>query len=427
LNAEKAATTKNETNKTTHSNRAGSSILIPAIMAVALLVLDIILSVSYYRNQNVYDLRWVLALLDVSILLCIYAVLGKRVSHFLVSMKLALTLLFVLAILSIIGTILPQGDDVLNSSWVNNPLYDFYRHLGLFEMYHSRWFLAILFLLTFNLVMCIYHRLPTAIKHTFRPRVDVKDIFITSQPLSAELKDAGDRGRTMAKEILSHHRYHVRAGKTGSLMAEKGRFSGLFSLAFHLSFLLIGLGAIIISFAGFDHRMEIPDGATAQVPDTNLQVTNHGFTVETEPIYDGDRIVGYRPSTYSSDLELYDNGESVARKTILVNDPLRYKGVNFHQSSYYRTGRGYVTVLSVNKAPGKSLVYVGFGAAMGGIIFGLYFPHRRIWFKTGDSGELLIGGRTNRSKVSFKHDFDRIVTELRMRLGQEASSDGRIS
>jgi cytochrome c biogenesis protein ResB len=423
LNAEKTATAK----KASDEKSATSNIMLPVILAVCLLALDIILSVSYYRNPDVYDLRWVLALLDVSVFLSVYAATGKRIGHFLVSMKLALTLLFVLAILSIIGTILPQGDNVLNSGWVDNPLYDFYRHLGLFEMYKSRWFMAILFLLTFNLVVCIYHRLPTAIKHTFRPRVDVKDIFITSQPLASEINGAGERGEKLAREVISKHRFRIREGKSGSNLAEKGRFTGLFSLAFHLSFLFIGLGAIIISLAGFDYRMEIPDGTTAQVPDTNLSVTNHGFTVQSEPVYEGERIVGYRPSTYSSDLEVFDNGESVARKTILVNDPLRYNGVNFHQSSYYRTERGYVTVLQVNKAPGKSLVYIGFVAAMGGIIFGLYFPHRRIWYKISESGDLLIGGRTNRSKVSFKHDFDRIVSELRMRMGQEASEDGRIS
>ncbi len=383
-----------------------------------------ILSVSYYRNPDVYDIRWLLAALDVSVFLSFYAVIGRRVGHFLVSMKLALTLLFVLAILSVIGTILPQGENVLDSGWVNNPLYDFYRHLGLFEMYHSRWYLAILLLLTFNLVVCVYHRLPTAVKHVLRPRVDVKDIFVSSQPLSATIEGNGEQALGVAREVLSSHHYRILQGETGSVLAEKGRFSGIFSLAFHLSFLIIGLGAIIISFTGFDQRLQIPDGTTAAVKGTDLTVTNHGFTLSTEPVYEGDRIVGYRPSRYASDLEVFENGESVARKTIEVNDPLRYKGVNFHQASYYRTSRGYVTVLSVNKAPGKSLVYIGFVAAMAGIVFGLYFPHRRIWLKVYEKGRLLMGGRTNRAKVTFQRDFDRAVAEVRMRLGQEASADG---
>ena len=408
MSADKAAAIKK-----TDSKGSSGSIFIPAVLALVLIVLNVVLSIAYYNNQDVYDLRWVLAILDLSIILSFYAMAGKRVSHLLVSMKLALTLLLVLAILSIIGTILPQGEKVINSGWIDNPLYNFYRHLGLFDMYHSRWFLALLFLLAFNLIVCIYNRLPTAIKHVMRPRIDVKDIFITSQPLSAEIDAPGGNAMSLAREVLSDHHYRIREGNTGSVMAEKGRFAGLYSLSFHLSFLLIGLGAIIISFTGFEERLEIPDGATASVPGTELQVTNHGFQMETVEVRENDRVVGYRPSVYSSDLELFDNGESVARKTITVNDPLRYGGINFHQASYYRTGRGYVTVLSVNKSPGKSLIYLGFGAMMGGIVLGLYFPHRRIWFKMGESGKLLVGGRTNRAKMSFQQDFDNIITELR--------------
>lgn len=406
--------------KTKKTENPSGSVIFTAILAVTLLVLDIILSISYYRNQDVYDLRWLLATLDVMVFLSFYALLGRRVGRFLVSMKLALTLLFVIAILSIIGTILPQGDQVIRSGWIDNPLYDFYDQLGLFDMYHSRWFMVILFLLIFNLSVCIYNRLPTTIKHATRPRVDVKDIFVTSQPLSHEIPGGSERAMGQAKDILSSHRYRIREGKSGSVLAEKGRFTGVFSLAFHMSFLFIGVGAILVSLLGFEYQLEIPDGTTARVPETGLQVTNHGFQMETVEVREGGRVTGYRPSLYASDLELYDNGEAVARKTITVNDPLRYEGINIHQASYYRTGRGYVTVLSVNKTPGKSLIYIGFFAMMGGIVFALYFPHRRIWLKVSDGGDLLAGGRTNRSKMSFQRDFERFIAELRLSLGQEA-------
>ncbi len=408
MNAEKAAAIKrNEGDKST------GSVFLPAVVALVLLALDLILSIAYYRNQDVYDLRWLLAILDLSIILAVLAVAGKGIRHFLVSMKLALTLLFVLAILSIIGTILPQGEKVLQSGWVDNPLYDLYRHLGLFDMYHSRWFLILLFLLAFNLSVCIYYRLPTAVRHAFHPRIDVKDIFITSQPLAAEVTMKAADPMASAREVFSRHRFRIRDGGGGSAMAEKGRFAGLFSLVFHVSFLLIGVGAILVSFLGFDTRLSIPDGTTAGVPGTNMKVTNHGFDLETVEVKEGDRIVGYRPSVYSSDLEVFVDGESAVRKTITVNDPLRYKGVNFHQASYYRTGRGYVSVLEINKSPGKSLIYIGFGAMMGGIVLALYFPHRRVWFKVGETGKLLVGGRTNRSKMSFQQDFDGIISDLR--------------
>ncbi|MBE0428800.1 MAG: cytochrome c biogenesis protein ResB [Thermoleophilia bacterium] len=358
--------------------------------------------------------------------------IGKRIVHFLVSMKLALTLLFVIAILCIIGTILPQGDNVYLTDWPNNPLFDFYQTLGLFNMYYSWWFLSILSLLMANMLVCITKRLPTTIRHVVRPRVDVKDVFISNQPVSAVIDGEGQRVMKRAVKALSGRRYRIRTGASGTVLGERGRFSGVASISFHLSFIMLAVGALLGAFLGFDETVEIPDGRTAPIPHTDLQVKNNGFNLETVEIVDKGRVIGYRPLVYSSDLEIYRNGELVDSKVIEVNSPLRLRtyfydllnleGINFHQNSYYRTSRGYVTVLGVNQLPGKNIIYLGFIMMMGGITFGLYFPHRRIWIKVGKEGKLLIGGRSHRSKVSFQRDFDQMITELRQSPQEEDKS-----
>jgi len=376
--------------------------------------------------------------------------LGKRLFHFLISMKLALTLLFVIAILSIIGTILPQGADVYETGWVKSPLFDFYKTLGLFDMYYSWWFLAVLGLLVVNLTVCIFNRLPTAVKQAFKLRVDVKDAFVANQPLAASFEGAGAAGKEMAMKLLRERHYRLHTGDTGSVLAQKGRFAGLASITFHLSFLFIAVGAVLGGAFGFSMKLPVPDGKTVQVPNTDLQVINHHFTVEyvgkamlddgrivevkegedgivRRETNDGGRIVStfdFRPSLYASDLEVFQNGQSIERKTIEVNDPLRLKGINFYQASFDQSRGQMVSILEVNHYPGKTLVYIGGFLMMGAITLALYFPRRRIWVKVGESGRLLIGGRTNRSKLGFKRDFERITTELRLRLGQEARADG---
>ncbi|MHB8859442.1 MAG: cytochrome c biogenesis protein ResB [Thermoleophilia bacterium] len=408
-----------------------SDFLILAITAVTMLVLDVVLSIAYYRSATAPDLRWLLALIDIIIVLTAYGAFGGRVNRMLLSMKLALTLLFVILILAVLGTIIPQGETVLTSDWPKNPLYGLYTHIGLFDMYRSRWFLALLYLLGFNLSFCIFDRLPTAMRRALRPRTDVKELFIRKCPAAAVLDGAGEKGFEASKQILSNHRYHLRKGPPGMAMAEKGRWSGLASIAFHLSFLFIGLGAIIAGTLGFSERLEVPDTMTAPIPHTDLRVTNHKFTMDTEPVKDGDRVIGYRPSLYSSDLELFQNGQSLDSKTITVNSPMGYSSSNWlvtllisnkvilHQSSYYQSpSGGYVSVLEATYKPGKSLVYVGFGLMMAGIC-GIYFPHRRIWLKMGESGELIMGGRSHRSKVTFQNEFERIVAELRLKLGKQ--------
>ena len=349
---------------------------------------------------------------------------GRRIFLFLISMKLALTLLFVIAIISVIGSFLPQGDQVYMTDWVNNPLFDFYNTIGLFDMYWSWWYQALLALLAVNLTVCIFNRLGPAWRKTFNPRVDVKDAFVTSQPFAARFQGAGAGELKAATGVLKSGRYHITRGRTGSVLARKGRFSDLASLFFHASFLVIGIGAIIGYTLGFDETMEIPDGKIANVPSTSYQAKNHGFEIKSDDLYENDRLVGYRISEFSTDLEVFLDGKPVARKTITVNDPLRLDGVNFYQSSYDITPRGRVTILQVNHYPAKTLVYIGFGLMVGGIVFALYFPQRRIWLKQGKSGELLMGGRANRSKVSFQKEFDGLVTDMRLQLKQEARADG---
>ncbi|MHB0915530.1 MAG: cytochrome c biogenesis protein ResB, partial [Thermoleophilia bacterium] len=169
--------------RTTEKSRQGPpqgavAFLIAGTLALVFFAADVILSIYYYRNTSGADLRWLLALVDLALVLAVLSLAGKRVSRILVSMKLAVGLLFVPAILSIIGTILPNKTQVVESGWINNPLYDFYNAIGLFDMYYSRWFLFLLFLLTANLTWCIYKRMHVTIKNAVHPKVDVRPSFI---------------------------------------------------------------------------------------------------------------------------------------------------------------------------------------------------------------------------------------------------------
>jgi cytochrome c biogenesis protein len=402
---------------------------------MAFLFADIILSIYYYQNKSGADLRWLLALLDLGLVLSLLSLAGKRVSRLLRSMWLAVILLFVIAILSIIGTILPNKDQVVESGWINNPLYDFYDAIGFFDMYYSRWYLFLLFLLTANLSWCIYKRLRITLKNAIHPKVDVRETFVASQPLTAKIPGAGIEDFKKS----AGHRYRMHQASSGAVLAQKGRFSALASIAFHLSFLFLGVGGIIGGMLGWTDQLYIPDGETVDVPHSELQVTNHEFNIDYATIEDErGLVVGYKPVEYTSDLEITRNGETVDSKTITVNGPMRIgppdrssvlnffgsTSINLHQSAYDVTETGqYATIIEVNYMPGKLIVYIGFAMMMVGITLALYIPHRRIWARVGESGELVIGGRTNRSKVSFGREFNRIKTELGQNEQQEAGTD----
>lgn len=141
-----------------------------------------------------------------------------------------------------------------------------------YDFYHSWWFTLILFTLSINLLACTF----------YRRRTHISPILI------------------------------------------------------HLSLLLILAGGIVGSRLGFRGTIFLADGEatnhvqlekTLRKADLPFQVRSDGFRIH---FYGGTK----RPSDYESDLVIIKDGKEVTRKTVRVNDPLRYEGITFYQASY---------------------------------------------------------------------------------------------
>ena len=92
---------------------------------------------------------------------------------------------------------------------------------------------------------------------------------------------------------------------------------------------------------------------------------------------------GMEIKDYKSILRVVENGKTMMTKTIEVNDPLKYKGFVFYQSSYDPEGERY-TGLQVTKNPGIIVVYTGFILLCLGIVFIFYVkPFLRRKFQKG--------------------------------------------
>lgn len=90
---------------------------------------------------------------------------------------------------------------------------------------------------------------------------------------------------------------------------------------------------------------------------------------------------------YKSILRVVDGGKTVMTKTIEVNDPMKYKGFVFYQSSYDPEGGKY-TGLQVTKNPGLAVVYTGFILLCVGVVFIFYVkPFLRRKLKKGQKVE----------------------------------------
>ena len=82
------------------------------------------------------------------------------------------------------------------------------------------------------------------------------------------------------------------------------------------------------------------------------------------------------------DSETLDSQTLKAKKTLIsMNEPLKYKGWTFYQSSFIapeNTGGSYQSILSVNYDPGRVLKYIGSAWIVSGVILLFY---RRRFFK----------------------------------------------
>jgi len=96
---------------------------------------------------------------------------------------------------------------------------------------------------------------------------------------------------------------------------------------------------------------------------------------------------GMEVKDYKSILRVVEDGKTVMTKIIEVNDPLKYKGYVFYQSSYDPEGERY-TGLQVTRNPGLIVVYTGFILLCIGVVFIFYVkPFLRRKLKKGQKVE----------------------------------------
>lgn len=255
----------------------------------------------------------------------------RRLYRSLCSLKLGLLLLFLLAIASLAGMLVAQNAPPrAYISQFGDTGYSILHALRLTDVYHSWWFLSLFSLLALNLLFCSLARIGKTYRvvthHSFlesqaeiqrcKIRRDVK-----SQKTLADTKEAWLR-------LLHRRRYRTFAGdKDGRflLFARKGGASRWGSYVTHLGIILVLLGGIGTARYGFRFDRDCPVGESFDAPRSTFKVRVDDFTIETTP--EG------QIKDYKSVLTVLDP-DSVLTKTIEVNHPLLYRGINFYQASY---------------------------------------------------------------------------------------------
>lgn len=298
-------------------------------------------------------------------------IVSEKVWKFLASVKLAVVLLIILAIVSVVGTVIQQNEPTEKYlQEYSESVVRTFEAIGIFDLYHTWWFVLLLFLLTANLTVCTLDRFPHTWKTITAPLKPLDDDGLKAVPFKKEviLKEGIDQAAERATKLLAARGYHLldsRGPGIVQLAAQKGVYSRLGVYITHTSIILIFVGALVGAFFGFKAFLNLPEGEATNVvylrnepmwdklmaalgvgqspiiqsPQGGVPAMPIGYYVRCDSFdvdyYQGPSGPTGMPSEYHSTLSVFSlDREKILDKRIRVNDPLTYHGITFYQSSY---------------------------------------------------------------------------------------------
>ena len=304
----------------------------------------------------------------------------REILPILADLRLAIALLLIIAIASISGTVIEQGQSIAfyQQNYPESPaLFGFLTWkliilLGLDSVYRTWWFLSILILFGTSLTACTFTRQLPALKAARRWHFYEKPKQFEKLALSAELET---NSLNSLEQILQQRRYKI--FKEGDkLYARKGIIGKIGPIIVHASMLIILAGSIIGSLTGFMAQEIVASGNSFQI--TNI--VNAGPFAEWQfPIDFSVKVnrfwIDYLPDgnidQFYSDLSVLDKtGEEVDRQTIYVNKPLKYGGVTMYQADWAIAA----VKVRVNNSPVFQLPMAQLDTGGNGRIWGTWVP-----------------------------------------------------
>jgi len=276
------------------------------------------------------------------------------------SIKTGVILLIVVVIISAAGTVILQRPvtepDEMQRAYSPQAL-RILDGLGLTDIFHAWWFVALLLLVSLSIVAASIQRFPNSWRYYSRPYKSPDEGFRKALATQAQIAiDDEDSGLVAAEHVFQ------RAGlkpermvreSSLSLFSERNRISEVAVYIVHASLLLIFLGGIVDALYGWRSFVAIASGEqTSQLAARDGAIRTLPFAIRCDATGQ-DNYADGTPKKWWSKLAVLEDGRVVMRKEIVVNDPLVYRGVRFYQSSFGNTGKVDKIVFTVTPASGQ--------------------------------------------------------------------------
>jgi cytochrome c biogenesis protein len=250
-------------------------------------------------------------------------------------------LLLSIAATSIIGTVIPQNENPATYFRAYGEFYyKLFDALEIFDMYHSWWFQFLILMLTINIFVCSIDRLSATWKIVFskNPSFNLSRFRKLADKEEFTDKRNSEDLKKIYKPFIARLFGYTKVEPTDNgfcIFAEKWRWTRFGVYTVHLSVIFLLIGGLVGSFFGFEGFVNIPEGetinsirmrSTGKIQNLDFEIKCEDFNIS---FYDNGA-----PKEYRSSLTVIEQGKPVLKKDIIVNDPLRYKGINIFQSSY---------------------------------------------------------------------------------------------
>ena len=291
------------------------------------------------------------------------------------SMRFAVSLLCVLGIASIIGTVLQQNQPRADYVVKFGPFWsEIYHFLGLYDVYASAWFVLIMLFLVISTSLCLWRNIPPFLREMKSFRLKASAQSLASMRHSALIEQAPSpevAERYLAVQGFTSKRVER---EDGSLLiaAKKGSMNKWGYIFAHLAIIVICVGGLIDSnlllkigmltgkiepdatsmFAkdfkpestlstnnlSFRGDVNIVEGQTVDVvflnADKGMLVQDLPFQVKLKKFHI-DFYNNGMPRDFASDVVVTDKKTGkVIEQTIRVNHPLTVDGVTLYQASF---------------------------------------------------------------------------------------------
>jgi cytochrome c biogenesis protein len=255
----------------------------------------------------------------------------------LTSIRLTVFLLLILAAVAVIGTVVPQNQPPNQYVSRFGEVWGQLLWLGGFtQVYFSPWFLGPISLLAANILACVVHGLPRAVKRAWQP-LSV-ETALTLPERGQITWPAGVDPQPLIAATLSRELGHCRQETLPDqkvYFLERGRFRPVGPYLIHIALLLILAGGLIGKFWGVDGRLGIDQGEVAGAFQVESRVEKPlNFQVRLDKFQVSYYEPGGSPKEFRSDLTFMKDGREVSRAICRVNEPVTFGGLTFYQSSY---------------------------------------------------------------------------------------------